>query len=124
MNSKGNNKNAAEHKQVPACQMCAICCKHPVSMHISRRTKTLAEALLAEMLRTAAGLTAMGAETYAASSSKAVLTRPLIVAFGATRSATVASARTAMAGSDSAETMTGGEAAARCLLGNACIKKH
>ena len=63
-------------------------CSEPVMMEERNAvTKTLAEALVAEMLRMSVATTGTGAATKAASDSKAELSRPLIVVPGDTRSA-------------------------------------
>lgn len=74
-------------------------------------TRTLDEALLAEMLRIAVLTTGAGAATKAASDSRAVLIRPLIVVLGFRRSA----ADSTEARDSIAAVLGGGEAAAKPL---------
>ena len=78
-------------------------------------TRTLAEALVAEMLRMSEVTTGTGAATKAASDSRAELKRPLIVVLGDTRSA--ADSIEASDSMDSMEALSlGGEEAAAAKL--------
>ena len=88
-----------------------------------RPTKTLAEALLAEMLSTIVLTTGTGAAMKAASSSSAGPKRPSMVAFGATSSAAVVFAFSATAeGTTTGAILAGGvlASAVKLLWGKAC----